>query len=198
MPHERVRACRSARVGRGANLHFRIHTSLVHFGLGDKTLRTVAVYLTLVVLIHLAGKRELAQLTSFDLVVLLLISNVVQNAIIGDDNSLLGGLFAAALLIVANYLLVRSAFFHPRLGRTLQGRSTTLVEDGRIDHRALRRELISRPQLAAALRREGLDGIDDAERVVLDPEGTFTPTRKPAPTLEDVLERLDRIERRLG
>jgi uncharacterized membrane protein YcaP (DUF421 family) len=150
------------------------------------------------VLVHLAGKRELAQLTSFDLVVLLLIANVVQNAIIGPDNSLLGGLFGVVILIAANYFLVRYAFFHPRLGRVLQGRSTTLVEDGRVDHRALRRELIARPQLAAALRREGLDGIEDAELVVLDPEGTLTPTKKPAPTLEDVLERLDRIERRLG
>jgi len=158
----------------------------------------VAVYLTLVVLIHLAGKRELAQLTSFDLVVLLLISNVVQNAIIGNDNSLLGGLFAAALLIAANYTLVRFTFFHPRFGRTLQGRSTTLVEDGRPKREALRRELISRPQLAAALRREGLDGIEEAEKVVLEPEGTFTPTKKPSPTIEDVLERLDRIEKKLG
>jgi uncharacterized membrane protein YcaP (DUF421 family) len=152
----------------------------------------------LLVLVHLAGKRELAQLTSFDLIVLLLLANVVQNAVIGNDNSLLGGLFGAAVLVAGNYLLVRFAFFHPRFGRTLQGRSTTLVEDGRVDHRALRRELISRPQLAAALRREGLDGLDEAEHVVLDPEGTLTPTKKPEPTLEDVLERLDRIERKLS
>jgi uncharacterized membrane protein YcaP (DUF421 family) len=149
------------------------------------------------VLVHIAGKREIAQLTSFDLVVLLLLGNVVQNAIIGNDDSLLGGLVGAAVLLAANYLLVRYAFFHPRFGRLLQGRSTTLVEDGRIDHRALRRELISRPQLASVLRREGLDGIEDAEHVVLDPEGTLTPTKKPAPTLEDVLERRDRIERKL-
>ena len=180
------------------DLHFVIHTSLVHFGLVDKTVRTVAVYLALLVLIHLAGKRELAQLTSFDLVVLLLLSNVVQNAVIGDDNSLLGGLFGAALLVAGNYFLVRFTFFHPRFGRTLQGRSTTLVEGGRVDRRALRRELISRPQLAAALRREGLDGLDEVERLVLEPEGSFTPTKKPSPTIEDVLERLDRIERRLS
>jgi uncharacterized membrane protein YcaP (DUF421 family) len=174
-----------------------MHTSLVHFGLLDKTLRTLAVYLALLVLIHLAGKRELAQLTSFDLVVLLLLSNVVQNAVIGNDNSLLGGLFGAALLVAGNYLLVRFTFFHPRFGRALQGRSTTLVEKGQVEHRALRRELISRPQLAAALRREGIDGLDDVERLVLEPEGSFTPTKKPSPTIEDMLERLDRIERKL-
>ena len=174
-----------------------MHTSLVHFGLLDKTLRTLAVYLALLVLIHLAGKRELAQLTSFDLVVLLLLSNVVQNAVIGNDNSLLGGLFGAALLVAGNYLLVRFTFFHPRFGRALQGRSTTLVETGQVEHRALRRELISRPQLAAALRREGIDGLDDVERLVLEPEGSFTPTKKPSPTIEDMLERLDRIERKL-
>jgi uncharacterized membrane protein YcaP (DUF421 family) len=118
--------------------------------------------------------------------------------VIGADNSLLGGVFAAALLVFGNYLLVRFTFFHPRFGRALQGRATTLVEDGRVEHRALRRELISRPQLAAALRREGIDGLDDVERLVLEPEGSLTPTKKPRPTLEDVLERLDRIERKLG
>ena len=129
---------------------------------------------------------------------LLLLANVVQNAVIGNDNSLLGGLFGAALLVLGNYLLVRYTFFHPRFGRTLQGRSTTLVEDGRVDHGALRRELVSRAELAAALRREGIDDLEEVDRVVLDPEGTLTPTKKPAPTLEDVLERLDRIERKLS
>jgi uncharacterized membrane protein YcaP (DUF421 family) len=175
-----------------------MHTSLVHFGLLDKTLRTIAVYLALLVLIHLAGKRELAQLTSFDLVVLLLLSNVVQNAVIGNDNSLLGGLFGAALIIAGNYVLVRFAFFHPRFGRALQGRSTTLVEAGRLDRDALRRELISPPQLSAALRREGIDGLDEVEQVVLEPEGALTPTKKPQPTIGDVLERLDRIEQKLA
>ena len=150
-------------------------------------------------LLHLAGKRELAQLNSFDLVVLLLLSNVVQNAIIGPDNSLAGGLLGAVVLVAGNYFVVRFAFFHPRWGKQLQGGETTLVEDGRPDERTLRRERITREQLDAAMRRQGLDdGIADAERIVLDPEGTLTPYRKPQPGIEDVLERLERIERRLG
>ena len=149
-------------------------------------------------LLHLAGKRELAQLNSFDLVVLLLLSNVVQNAIIGADNSLVGGLLGAVVLVAGNYLVVRFAFFHPRWGKQLQGGETTLVENGRPDERALRRERITREQLDAAMRRQGLDdGIADADRIVLEPEGTLTPYRTPHPGIEDVLERLDRIERRL-
>jgi uncharacterized membrane protein YcaP (DUF421 family) len=165
---------------------------------GEKAIRTVAVYLVLLVLLHLAGKRQLAQLNSFDLVVLLLLSNVVQNAVIGNDNSLVGGGLGAAILIAANYLVVRFAFLHPRFGRELQGRSTTLVEDGRIQRRALRRELISPPELDAALRRQGVEGIEATERVVLEPEGTLTAYEKPKPGIADVIERLDRIERKLG
>ncbi|MES1248337.1 MAG: DUF421 domain-containing protein, partial [Actinomycetota bacterium] len=86
--------------------------NLVHLGISpwEKAVRTAAVYLVLLALLHLAGKRELAQLNSFDLVVLLLLSNVVQNAIIGNDNSLLGGLLGAAILIVVNVVVVRGAF----------------------------------------------------------------------------------------
>jgi len=172
---------------------------LVHFAVTEKVIRTFAVYLAVLVLLHVAGKRELAQLTSFDLVVLLLLSNVVQNAIIGPDNSLLGGIFGAVLLIGGNYFLVRFVFFHPTAGRTLQGRSTVLIDDANVSDTALRRELISRAQLDAALKRLDIDdGIDAVERVVLEPEGTLTPTKKPAPGIEDVLAALERIERKLS
>jgi uncharacterized membrane protein YcaP (DUF421 family) len=184
---------------RGRSQTSRILHELVHFAVGEKVIRTFAVYLGVLVLVHLAGKRSLAQLNSFDLVVLLLLSNVVQNAIIGPDNSLLGGLFGAALLVLGNYLLVRFAFFHPRFGRALQGRSTTLVEDGKVLDENLRRELISSAQLNAALKHMDVDeGIDDVEQVVLEPEGTLNPTRKPAPGIGDVLAALERIEQKLG
>ena len=173
---------------------------LAHLGAspGEKVVRTVAVYLFLFALLRVAGKRQLAQLNTFDFVVLLLLSNVVQNAIIGNDNSLLGGAIGAVVLVAANYLIVRFAFFHPRWGRTLQGGETTLVDDGTPLDRVLRRERITSAQLDAAMRRQGLDdGIADTDRIVLEPEGTLTPYRKPAPTLTDVVERLDRIERKL-
>ena len=171
---------------------------LVHLGISpaEKAVRTVAVYGGLLVLLHLAGKRQLAQLNSFDLVVLLLLSNVVQNAVIGNDNSLAGGLLGAAILIVANAVLVRGAFMSPRFGKALQGGSRTLFENGHVDERALRRTAITREELVAGLRRQGLD-LDDVERVLLEPEGVLNATPKPKPGIEDVLRKLDAIEQRL-
>ena len=173
--------------------------NLVHLGASplEKAIRTAAVYLVLLVLLHLAGKRELAQLNSFDLVVLLLLSNVVQNAIIGNDNSLLGGLLGAVILLVVNFVLVRTAFMSPRFGKTLQGGPTTLLENGRIDQHALRREAITREELVANLRRQGLE-LDDVEKVDLEPEGVFNATPKPQPKLADVMKKLEEIEARLS
>ena len=81
----------------------------------EKVLRPIAVYLFLVVGLRLAGKRELAQLNPFDLIVLLTLSNTVQNAIIGDDNSITGGLIGAATLLLVNWVVVRFLFAHPAL-----------------------------------------------------------------------------------
>jgi uncharacterized membrane protein YcaP (DUF421 family) len=164
----------------------------------EKTIRTIAVYVALLFLLRLAGKRQLAQLNAFDLIVLLLLSNVVQNAVIGNDLSLTGGLLGAAVLIAANYLFVRYALLHPTLGRVLQGGESVLAEHGRPNSRELRRQLISEMELDSALRRQGVDGIAATERVVLEPEGALTATERPQPTLTDVLDRLDRIERKLG
>jgi len=166
-------------------------------GPGEKAIRTVAVYAGLLLVLHLAGKRQLAQLNSFDLVVLLLLSNVVQNAIIGDDVSLTGGLLGAVVLVAVNFVLVRVAFMSPRFGKALQGGATTLYAHGRLDRRALRGQAITEEELVAALRRQGLE-LDDVERVELEPEGTFNATPKAKPTLADVLAAVERLERRLG
>ena len=168
---------------------------LVHLGISplEKAIRTAAVYIVLLVLLHLAGKRELAQLNSFDLVVLLLLSNVVQNAIIGNDNSLAGGLMGAVILLGVNVVLVRAAFMSPRFGKALQGGPTTLFENGQLDRRALRREAITQEELVAALRRQGME-LDDVEKVALEPEGTFNATPKPKPSLDDVMRKLTAIE----
>jgi uncharacterized membrane protein YcaP (DUF421 family) len=172
---------------------------LVHLGISpaEKAIRTAAVYLVLVLLLHLSGKRQLAQLNSFDLVVLLLLSNVVQNAIIGNDDSLLGGLLGAVILLAVNFALVRFAFMSPRFGKAVQGGPTTVFDNGELDEQALRREAITREELVAALRRQGLE-LDDVERVVLEPEGTFNATPKPKPTLADVMRKLTAIEERLS
>src|SRR6266700_3583432 len=101
----------------------------------EKLLRPVIVYLVLVLLLRLFGKRELAQLNPFDLVVLLSLSNTVQNAIIGEDNSVTGGIIGAFTLLAINFLVVRLLFRSPKLTRALEGRSVVLVRDGQIDNK---------------------------------------------------------------
>jgi uncharacterized membrane protein YcaP (DUF421 family) len=98
----------------------------------EKIVRPVLVYVFLVVGLRLAGKRELAQLNAFDLVVLLTISNTVQNAIIGSDNSVLGGVIGATTLLLFNYTVVRFVFGHPKVERFLEGDPTLLVQRGRL------------------------------------------------------------------
>src|ERR1700736_3305614 len=109
----------------------------------EKLLRPVIVYLVLVVLLRLFGKRELAQLNPFDLVVLLSLSNTVQNAIIGDDNSVTGGVIGAFGLLAINWLVVRTLYNSPRLTRVVEGRSTVLIRDGQIDKKAVKRESLT-------------------------------------------------------
>ena len=171
---------------------------LVRLGIspGEKAIRTVAVYLALLVLLHLSGKRQLAQLNSFDLVVLLLLSNVVQNAIIGNDNSLDGGLLGAALLLSLNYGLVRLTYGHSMLERIFQGTSTTLYQNGHLVEDNLHHELITPEELVAAIRRQGME-LDDAETVALEPDGALNVSPRPKPGIEDVLAALKRIEQRL-
>ena len=164
----------------------------------EKIGRTLVVYLGLVVLLRVLGKRTLAQLNSLDLVVLLLLSNVVQNAIIGPDDSLLGGLLGATVLLGFNYVLVRFAFPHPMFQRLLQGARTRVAFGGRSEPTVLRRELISEEQLDGALRREGVeDGVAGAKEVWLEPDGALTPVVEDDRTAE-ILRRLERIEQRLA
>ena len=115
---------------------------LLHCGipLTEKVIRTVAVYGTIAILLRLAGKRELAQLNTFDLVVMLLLSNVVQNAIIGNDDSLTGGLIGAALLVALNAVVVRVTVRSERGVKVFEGTDTVLVEDGEFVRRTMHHE----------------------------------------------------------
>src|SRR3982074_2760295 len=106
------------------------HMFVLGLPLAEKILRPIIVYAFLVVSLRLSGKRELAQLNPFDLVVLLSLSNTVQNAIIGEDNSLLGGLIGAFSLLAINYLVVRFLFKHRRLDQIIEGSPTPLIEHG--------------------------------------------------------------------
>src|ERR1017187_10011438 len=141
--------------------------------IAEKVLRPALVYVFLVVALRVFGKRELAQLNPFDLVVLLSLSNTVQNAIIGNDNSLSGGLIGALALLALNYLVVRFLFRHRRLDEILQGAPTGLVDDGRFKHDALARELLTTAELKTVLHRQGFETVEEVDRCILQPGGTF-------------------------
>lgn len=141
--------------------------------IAEKLLRPVIVYLVLVALLRLFGKRELAQLNPFDLVVLLSLSNTVQNAIIGDDNSVTGGVIGAFSLLAINWLVVRALYRSPRLTRALEGRSTILVRDGQINLKELERGSLSREELLEVIHRQGFEDFDQVRRCQLEPNGTF-------------------------
>ncbi|MDQ1697180.1 MAG: hypothetical protein QOJ03_2533 [Frankiaceae bacterium] len=179
------------------------HLLHLDISLTEKIVRTIAVYLALAVLIRLAGKRDLAQLNSFDLVVMLLLSNVVQNAVIGPDNSLLGGLAGAAVLVAINALVVRASAASPPLARIFEGSETVLVDDGHYDDRALRREGVRRADLEAGLRRQGAGDVSEVQRATLGTGGAVVVTLKPeaaAATKADVAAiaaALNRLEQKL-
>jgi uncharacterized membrane protein YcaP (DUF421 family) len=165
--------------------------------LAEKILRPIVVYAFLVISLRLSGKRELVQLNPFDLVVLLTLSNTVQNAIIGEDNSVLGGIIGASSLLVTNYLVVRFLYDHRRLDQLVEGRADVLVEGGKVRTHNLKRELITMAQLEAAARKQGFDSIAEVDRCVLEPGGTLTFVGK-KPATEDVrhqelLGKLDRL-----
>src|ERR1700738_434043 len=121
----------------------------------EKIVRPILVYGFLVVLLRVFGKRELAQLNPFALVVLLSLSNTVQNAIIGNDNSVTGGLIGAFSLVCTNYLVVRFLFKHRRIDQILEGRPTVLIEHGKIRRKALAQELLSESELLTICHRQG-------------------------------------------
>ena len=139
----------------------------------EKLLRPIIVYLVLVLLLRLFGKRELAQLNPFDLVVLLSLSNTVQNAIIGNDNSLSGGIIGAVALLAVNWLVVRALFSSPKLTRMFEGRATILIRDGKVDQKALKRESLSQQELLDVIHRQGFDSVQKVRRCELEPNGTF-------------------------
>jgi uncharacterized membrane protein YcaP (DUF421 family) len=142
--------------------------------LAEKILRPVVVYAFLVISLRLSGKRELVQLNPFDLVVLLTLSNTGQNAIIGDDNSVSGGIIGATSLLVVNYLVVRFLYNHRKLDQLVEGREDVLIDKGKIKTDRLKKELISMQQLAAAARKQGFDELSEVEQCVLEPGGTLT------------------------
>lgn len=167
----------------------------------EKIIRPVIVYIFLVIGLRLSGKRELAQLNPFDFVVLLTLSNTVQNAIIGNDNTLTGGLIGAATLLIMNYLVVRFLFSHSKIDELVEGKSDVLIENGEIKNENLKRELITQSELEAAAHKQGFDSLNDIDRAIIDPDGviSFMPKEPPKDVLrhDELIERLRNIENEL-
>jgi uncharacterized membrane protein YcaP (DUF421 family) len=149
--------------------------------LAEKILRPIVVYAFLVISLRLSGKRELVQLNPFDLVVLLTLSNTVQNAIIGEDNSITGGVIGATSLLIVNYLVVRFLYDHKKLDQIVEGRADVLIDNGKVSLERLKKELISPKQLEAAARKQGFESLDGVQQCILEPGGTLTfVAKKPA------------------
>lgn len=145
----------------------------LHLPLLEKILRPVLVYLCLIFFLRIFGKRELAQLNPFDLVVLLSLSNTVQNAIIGDDNSVTGGVIGALSLLAINWMLMRFLYNFPKINQAIEGTETILVRHGVIDREAMKKEALTELELLTVLHKQGLDSFSQVERCVLEPNGTF-------------------------
>jgi uncharacterized membrane protein YcaP (DUF421 family) len=152
-----------------------IFESMFHLPLpvAEKILRPVIVYLCLIVFLRIFGKRELAQLNPFDLVVLLCLSNTVQNSIIGDDNSVSGGVIGVFSLLTVNWLLTRVLYRLPKLNQALEGEPTVLIRHGVLDRDAMKKEALTELELKTILHKQGLGDYSEVEKCVLEPSGSF-------------------------
>ena len=168
----------------------------------EKILRAIIVYVFLLAGLRLAGKRELAQLNPLDLIVLLLLSNTVQNAIIGNDNSVIGGMIGAAALLVVNYVMVRLVRNNRRLQRLLEGRGDVLVKDGKVQADHLEREMMTKAELIAAAHKQGINSLKDIEYCVLEPTGTISFIQKrPTPEItrhDEIIHLLNKVSAELA
>lgn len=170
----------------------------------EKVIRTIVIYLLLVVLLRLAGKRGLTGLNSLDLVVMFLLSNVVQNAVIGPDNSVIGGIIGAATLVLANSAMNRLALRSDRFARVFEGTETTVIRDGAVDARAVRRIGLRRHDLDRAVRLQNGETVGDVRDGVFDPDGHLLLSLRDSAQgatradLAQVRAQLDRIERLLA
>jgi uncharacterized membrane protein YcaP (DUF421 family) len=173
------------------------HETLTHMCIptGDKIIRTVLVYFFLVIGFRVFGKRELGQFNSFDLIVLITIANAVQNAIIGPENTLTGGLIGAATLLVVNWILVQVCYLWPALDRVLEGKEVVLYENGTINHKACRRELITVEELMTVARRQGARSLREVDRIVLERNGNVSVLLQEDATIVRILDEIRDLKR---
>jgi uncharacterized membrane protein YcaP (DUF421 family) len=185
-------------------MHTKFFTDMFVLGIpiAEKILRPIVVYVFLVIGLRLAGKRELAQLNPFDLIVLLTLSNTVQNAIIGEDNSVTGGLIGAATLLTLNHFVVKYLYNHERLNQLIEGDSCVLIEAGQLKMDTLKEELLTVAELEVAAHKQGFGSLDEVDRAVLDAEGGIAFVgKRPTPDIsrhEEILARLDAVSSQLA
>lgn len=168
----------------------------------EKIIRPILVYFLLLFLFRILGNRELAQLNPMDLILLLLLSNTVQNAIIGDDTSLTGGIIGAVTLLTINYFNVLIKFKSKPFEKFMEGSPRTLVKDGKIDKKAAEKELLTKEDLDTIAHEQGFDSSDDIEKCILDTNGTFLVEGKDEIKDErfkkEILEKIDKITKQLN
>jgi len=170
----------------------------------EKLIRTILIYALIAVLLRATGKRGLAGLNSLDIVVMILLSNVVQNAIIGPDNSVTGGIVGAVTIVLVNSAVNRAALASDRFARVFEGSDTPVIIDGRVDARAVRRLGLRRHDLDHAVRLQNGDDVEQVESGVFDPGGQLILSLKESAQgatkhdLQQLRAQLDRIEHLLA
>jgi uncharacterized membrane protein YcaP (DUF421 family) len=168
----------------------------------ERIIRAVLVYAFVVIALRFAGKREIGTLNPFDLVVLLFLSNILQNSIIGNDLSVTGGAIGAATLLGTNYLVQRFLINHRRFERAFEGEATSLIEDGKVLHENLNKELLTEEELIIAVHKQGILELSDVQKALLETDGNIsvfprTPTADEA-RHRDLAAQLTRIESALA
>jgi uncharacterized membrane protein YcaP (DUF421 family) len=136
--------------------------------------KTALIYLFLIVGLRLLGKRELGQMSVYDLVLIVVISNSVQNAMVGSDNSLVGGLVSALILLVMNRLLTWLMVKNPHLAGWIEGDPVLIVRDGQLLEQPMRQAGVTRDNILAAMREHGIDDLDEVQMAVLEPDGIIS------------------------
>jgi uncharacterized membrane protein YcaP (DUF421 family) len=145
---------------------------------GEKILRSLTVYFFLLIMFRLLGEHQVGQMTLFDLVILLILSNVLQNAMIGPDNSVTGGLIGATTVLATNWLVGRLAFDRLCLQGAIEGVPAQQVHSGLYVERTLRHETISREELLSNLRSQGIFNLKEVRAAVLEPSGKLSVLRE--------------------
>jgi uncharacterized membrane protein YcaP (DUF421 family) len=173
-----------------------MHTALQELFLTDipwwsLLIRAIVAYVGVLLLLRISGKRQVAQMGMAEFVALLLISNAVQNSMNGGDNSLVGGLILASVLIVLSYGFQYVTYRSRKLEQLIQGRPTLLIHRGRILHDRLKRELLTVRELRAILRKQGIHDINEIEEAILESDGYVSITKKCEPVYEMEMERND-------